>query len=610
MRDFKRIEHKFDPQNPFTFCQKNTQITTDKEHQLLSLEATKQTMRAKSSSDLIRKKTETIDRLYRNPKKEHRIGQFRSIKNQINEKEIDKEKEAALKNNMAKYKTEGNFFPKLNQNQSNKTQLPLGDIINKPAKLSMKEYLEFKREIFLSRLNKDIKSESTKKLDDFIFYETKSLQQQINDMGVDDAYVKSYFKKLEKQVEDLVQDVRQLQETKDKKHKELHMYKSMTQEQESSTRNNREKVRILDDYRQFIEEVLEKNLESENTKLKEDSCDEDCDLNVFGEDFSATLTRKNPVSPKKGSQGVGTTFGLTQVKEEDQCSPVFDQHEMTNEEKADKLLKNFNSIDGFMDILKKVEEDNLFMIQNTQEIEKDCIEEDHKLHAMKNKFDIQIQHLNETIITLQNDQLSQQKQIKEKTHFQNNNMLNAHKMDDDEDEGLNNEPSSKLEQLNKSLTKDKNPEKEISKQIVSKKINETFFSIAKPNDKLMYGKKLDIDKMLGIENSFDEYIFEFNEFNKNYPKTWAKVNKEWNEFYRDQKSKQNLAIEQKLNEAAKKAQEKNRSKLRKHEGRFDKPRTFLERKKKKVVKVEEDEEQKDHKRYFTYDKLKYFEYEK
>ena len=168
-------------------------------------------------------------------------------------------------------------------------------------------------------------------------------------------------------------------------------------------------------------------------------------------------------------------------------------------------------------------------------------------------------------------------------------MLNAQKLDDDEDEGIQNEPSSKLEQLNKSLTKDKPPE-EKSKQIVSKKINETFFSIAKPNDKLMYGKKLDIDKMLGIENSFDEYIFEFNEFKKNYPNFWTKVNDEWNRFYRDQKYKQNLAIEQAANEAAKKLQEKNRSKQRTHEGRYDKPRTFLERKKKKVVKVEEDQE--------------------
>jgi hypothetical protein len=32
MRDFKRIEHKFEPQNPFTFCQKDTLITTEQEH--------------------------------------------------------------------------------------------------------------------------------------------------------------------------------------------------------------------------------------------------------------------------------------------------------------------------------------------------------------------------------------------------------------------------------------------------------------------------------------------------------------------------------------------------------------------------------------------------
>ena len=72
----------------------------------------------------------------------------------------------------------------------------------------MKDYLYFKRYIFLSKMNTNIKKESTNKLDDFIFYETKSLEAQINDMKNDYEYVKSYFQKLKKAVDELYDEVK------------------------------------------------------------------------------------------------------------------------------------------------------------------------------------------------------------------------------------------------------------------------------------------------------------------------------------------------------------------------------------------------------------------
>lgn len=593
MRDFKRTEHKFDPQNPFTFCEKNNQITTENEHRLLGLG--KPLQRAASSTDIIRKKTETIDRLYRNPKKEHRIGQFRSIKNQINERENDKEKELSLKNNIDKYKTEGNFFPKLNQTQSNK-HLPLGDIINKPAKLSMKEYLGFKREIFLSRQNKDIKNESTKKLDDFIFYETKSQQQQVNDMGVDNAYVKSYFKKLEKQVEDQVLDVKEKAERKDKKNKELHRLRSDAQEHESNSRNIRERVRILDDYKQFIETVLAKNLEKVAKKDREriDSLDEDFVNFKEFEDFDDNGKEQPQVGQKD------TTFNLTSVQnqEAERLKQTIDNNEMSDEEKADRLLKNFKSVCDFMDVLKRVEEDNLFMIQNTQEIEKDCTEEDHKLEKMKSTFDVQIQQLNTTIKRLEIDTKNLKKKIKIKENFQKNEQLAATKFDEPEELPQTNDQSNKLDQLNKSVSKDK-PIEEKSKNIISKKITDVFLLISKPNERMKYGQKGDIDKMLGIENSFDEYIWEFNEFKTKNSVVWNDCNNKWNIFSRDIKIQQREANEAEANKIIELNHEKNRHKKRKHEGRFDKPKTYLTREVKKVETVEQDEDYLDYIRYFT-----------
>jgi hypothetical protein len=85
MRDFKRIERKFEPSNPFTFCQKDTLITTEQEHALLAMPRIPQ--RAKSSSDLLRKNAMALERLTKNPKIDHRIGQFRKLKGALNEKD-------------------------------------------------------------------------------------------------------------------------------------------------------------------------------------------------------------------------------------------------------------------------------------------------------------------------------------------------------------------------------------------------------------------------------------------------------------------------------------------------------------------------------------------
>ena len=48
-----------------------------------------------------------------------------------------------------------NFFPKLRSRVDSQTKrTAMGDFIHKPKKLALKDYLSFKRDIFLSKLNK------------------------------------------------------------------------------------------------------------------------------------------------------------------------------------------------------------------------------------------------------------------------------------------------------------------------------------------------------------------------------------------------------------------------------------------------------------------------
>lgn len=95
-----------------------------------------------------------------------------------------------------------NFFPKLRSRVDSQTKrTAMGDFIHKPKKLALKDYLSFKRDIFLSKMNKEIKLESTNKLDDFIFHEEKSLEVQINHMKLDEEKIREYFYELKTTVD-------------------------------------------------------------------------------------------------------------------------------------------------------------------------------------------------------------------------------------------------------------------------------------------------------------------------------------------------------------------------------------------------------------------------
>merc|ERR1712048_368405 len=96
--------------------------------------------------------------------------------------------------------------------------------------------------------------------------------------------------------------------------------------------------------------------------------------------------------------------------------------------------------------------------------------------------------------------------------------------------------------------------------------------------------------MLGIEISFDEYLREFKEFEKKDHAKWAEVNREYTMDYKRQKIEMSNKQQARDEERAKALQAKNREKKRKHEGRFDMPKTFLAKKENKVVEQEYDED--------------------
>jgi flagellar motility protein MotE (MotC chaperone) len=94
---------------------------------------------------------------------------------------------------------------------------------------------------------------------------------------------------------------------------------------------------------------------------------------------------------------------------------------MTPLERKDKILRNFRTIGDFMDILRKVEENNYFIIQETQEIEKDLNDEEYKLSKLKAKAEQQINAVDNTLKKLEQDKKALTEKLIAKRKFLNSN---------------------------------------------------------------------------------------------------------------------------------------------------------------------------------------------
>jgi hypothetical protein len=87
-------------------------------------------------------------------------------------------------------------------------------------------------------------------------------------MKMDEAYVKDYVKVLKKQVDALVKEHKELQDIKDQRTRDLNDLRARANKYESKTRTDRENVKYLETYRDFILEVLEKANEKATEKME------------------------------------------------------------------------------------------------------------------------------------------------------------------------------------------------------------------------------------------------------------------------------------------------------------------------------------------------------
>ena len=151
-------------------------------------------------------------------------------------------------------------------------------------------------------------------------------------MKMDEAYVKDYVKVLKKQVDALVKEHKELQDIKDQRTRDLNDLRARANKNESKTRTDRENVKYLETYRDFILEVLEKANEK---ALEKDQ--------IQKEEVQAGYQCGNhdADTEEKKAQDTFITCVDGLIDQVMANKETGDDTEMSAPEKNDPLLKNF-----------------------------------------------------------------------------------------------------------------------------------------------------------------------------------------------------------------------------------------------------------------------------
>ena len=158
-------------------------------------------------------------------------------------------------------------------------------------------------------------------------------------MKMDEAYVKDYVKVLKKQVDALVKEHKELQDIKDQRTRDLNDLRARANKNESKTRTDRENVKYLETYRDFIVEVLEKANEKALEKVQIQKEEEEAGRQCQG--HGQVAVPSNDIKEKLGETFITGVDGLMHNVLAHQQGSSQDETEMSQPEKNDPLLKNF-----------------------------------------------------------------------------------------------------------------------------------------------------------------------------------------------------------------------------------------------------------------------------
>lgn len=163
-----------------------------------------------------------------------------------------------------------------------------------------------------------------------------------------------------------IKENEKLQKTRD-----LAKIRAEIHKNENDIRNLNEEVKILKEYKSFVKLIENHTRNNDSLQNKAKQTDDNIDVSDVDKDEQED-PEDDPeddlfITKERNTGGSGSGYGNKDNGNQENLM----EFEMTKEEKKDKILRSFESVREFMDILRKIEEENLFIIQTTQDSEQD-----------------------------------------------------------------------------------------------------------------------------------------------------------------------------------------------------------------------------------------------
>lgn len=450
-------------------------------------------------------------------------------------------------------------------------QKPKEDL--KLKKDTLKEYINRKREIFLSKMNIDLKTKATDKLSDFIQNQEEGLNATISDMRNDAKMVNYFIQKLEQDVKNLAADLKRQEKEKNDSHNMFIRIKNEGQIMQQSIKNIDEELKIFEDYRRFIIAIAQY---AEIPLMKDENEGEEVEKEAAQAEepgmFITATDSKQHVSSKS------LKVHLEEKKENEQ-----------NEEKINRILAEImqNPLD-FLGILRKIEEENLRIIEKTQNMAEDLTVLDMALENSKSEYRTKLGDLENNIklATKQKEELEKDILSRKDMKRRNFESSNAMKINDSS--------------------------KELDPVLMCDKIKEIFVQLF-PENKYKQDIR-DLDRIEAIEKVFEKYKKKELENLQKNREEYFEVQQLYMESMKkagNEKSREKMVRQQEENK--RKQKEKFEKPITIHKGRKD---VYKHKIKKSAVKTQDDKidfEKIEEERFCSWapitqtEQLKYFE---
>lgn len=350
------------------------------------------------------------ERLHGLSKHKSREGYFRKLKGQLTDIEMNKKKDSTLAKNISKYESQKVLRQQLLLQKDKTAELKKIDyenIIAKPKKMSMKNYVNYKREIFLSVMRQKDIGDNIKDMNNLITEAKDELDSNLK------KNKESMFEmnRLVKKSRFMLDKVKNEISIKEKELNQLGI--KLTQKTNSihqimnDVKDMGEHVKVLRMYEAFVIKIKNQNevpIPSEDENESEDSGSD-----TDSSDYTSTKFSQAP------NPFMTNTNNLQPVKEESETCDIFP---------SGHILGSFYTPDNFVDLLRAIEAENLFVISLSQTTKEDMNQLNMTIQKTTEEGNIKVEEINENIRKLRNSRDELIRKILKKKEFLNTKLVN------------------------------------------------------------------------------------------------------------------------------------------------------------------------------------------